>query len=108
MCVGLPAGVVEGFRRRERKSLHGREDREKGFMVARREVIVWIGRDIFSDFLVFFLVLGVGWSVGWLVSVWFDLFWGLIEGDYLVSIEGVVWMVIGYSVYLIVFNCRVL
>lgn len=40
MCVGLPAGVVEGVRRRERKSRHGRDWREKGSMVARRAVIV--------------------------------------------------------------------
>ena len=42
-CVGLLAGMVEGFRTRERKSRHGRDCRVNGFMVTRRLVIVWIG-----------------------------------------------------------------
>lgn len=46
MWVGEDAGTVDGLRRRERKSLQGREDREKGFMVVRRVVIVPIGRDM--------------------------------------------------------------
>lgn len=46
MCVGEDAGTVDGLRRRERKSLQGREDREKGFMVVRRVVMVPIGRDM--------------------------------------------------------------
>jgi hypothetical protein len=53
--VGLAGEAVLGVRRRERRRRQGREAWVKGLKVARKVVIVWIGRDI--------LVVGLGVAV---------------------------------------------
>jgi hypothetical protein len=55
MWVGLAGEAVAGVRRRERRRRQGREECVKGLKVARKVVIVWIGRDI--------LVVGLGVAV---------------------------------------------